>query len=141
MSARFDGLPWREEDSVRAGKAGTPLGLFGAVTEYRCDWPEHCDVTRLKRWNARCPCPKCRCTLDNMHTMYGSCSLNNLPWDQREMDDYVDELTRQIIKIKISTQEELNRLVDGLRFRHSYPWGRAVKKKLPEFDLLTGDSL
>ena len=141
MKQRFDGRPWREEDSQRAEKAGAPLPFHGAVTEYRCDWPEHCDVTRLKRWSARCPCPKCRCRSDNMHTQYGNCSTVQLPWDERRMDDYVDELTRQIITVRINSPDELNKLCDALRFRHAHPWGRAAARMLPEFELRTGDSL
>ena len=141
MTSRFDDLPWREEDRIRATRTDKRFRLFGAVIEYRCDWPEHCDVTRLKRWGARCPCPKCRCRLHDMHTKYHGCSAVALPWDERTTDDYVDELTRQIIKVQINEPDQHARLLASLRFRHAHPWGRCVSRELPEFDLKRDDSL
>ena len=40
MSSRLDGLPWGQGDPHRSCMAGKPLGVFGAVAEYRADWPE-----------------------------------------------------------------------------------------------------
>ena len=57
------------------------------------------------------------------------------------MDDYVDELTKQIVRVYISEPDQLNRLIAGLRFRHVHPWGRSAKEMMPEFDLMTGDTL
>eukprot|EP00959_Pyramimonas_sp_CCMP1952_P087796 1837012-Pyramimonas_sp.AAC.1 len=57
------------------------------------------------------------------------------------MDDYVDELTRQIVRVNVDEPGQLAILITSLRFRHSHPWGRSVSRMLPQFDLGTGDAL
>ena len=140
MRGRFDGLPWREEDIWRAELAGSPLAKCGACTELRCDWPEHCGVAGLKQWNARCPCPKCRCLQRNMHTEYHRCSIDSLPWDERTMDDYLDELDKQIIHVKLDTEEDRELLAANTRFRKTHPWGRSIIRAMQKFELKGEDT-
>jgi hypothetical protein len=99
------GKPWRVEDTFRAQCAGMPIGKYGAVTEYRADWPEIAFHAGFKTWGAHMPCGKCRCSADTMYSGFEDCSMTSLPWDVRGPEDYEVELEAHIHRVTISNEE------------------------------------
>ena len=63
--ARFDGLPWREADSLRASWAGNELECQGACVGIKQDLMEAAHTCSFARWDTAWPCFKCNATAEN----------------------------------------------------------------------------
>jgi hypothetical protein len=142
LKRRRDGRPWLQSDAWRQTAAARPLPIRGAVCEYRGDWPERCAKAGMKSHTANAGCPCCTAHKRGQHSRYAECSVERIPWPERDHERYLAELEQRLVKVRISNLDEKAEVVDALRWRVKFPWGRSVcPRRGKRWGLKTGDKL
>jgi hypothetical protein len=142
MSARFDRRPWRVSDKRRAARAGFPMDIQGAVTEYRADLPERCLAARVKSHGGYYGCLGCLLKSSELHSRVAEVSLLSQPWVARTHERYLEEVSSHLVSVSVTSDAERDGLGACLVWTQKYPWGRRVEgRKGSPWGLAANDQL
>jgi hypothetical protein len=88
------------EDVKRIQKAGTPLGVRGALVEFRADWVQYCQSFGFGGHSSAQPCFKCAVGRPEMFNFAAEET-----WVERSHTDYLACCVRSVLPVQVSVAD------------------------------------
>ena len=114
---------------------GVDLGFRAVVVFMKLDLGELSHLGFPTVSSKFCPCPFCKCTKSNMHSLYDGITTQNVPWPLRMPEDYAAECAARKIIVVILLQRDVDDIL------HVLGGDRSLRNAVPRLRLEGGDRL
>ena len=137
---RHDREEWKQSDTDRAQKGGTPFGWRVAPLLVKGDWSEYSTTLGLPPWSDTvAPCPFCYTDSSGMYNTVGLSALGG-PHEKRTAEHYDRACSACEVKVVLNTQSQAQ-VRSSLEFdkRRGGRLGRTLMCDLPTLGLAKND--